>query len=314
MTPDDLSKVIAELKREMAAGSPETTVAILGRTAAALDLVAFLHSVGFEDRLEAIYDDTPGARPLSELAGSRADIVVVAEDADKERYLDAVGRFLAPHVRVILGGYGHFAFRDDIYEECLRHAYVPSLANGYPNSLIHIFQCLRNAAHAGAKGIVVEFGMFKGGTTMLLSRFVEALGTDWKVMGFDTFEGFPAKRSPLDLYAHPDCIFLDESAARRYLRERDVEIVAGDVVDTVDSLRDQEIVLAFVDTDNYTSASRIIEAVADRIVPGGAFVFDHWTGRDRHLYTIGERMAARRLVDDTRFFNLHDTGVFMRVR
>lgn len=314
MKPEDLDKLLAELKRELAIRSPETTVAVLGQTATALDVVAFLRSLGLVSRLEAIYDDRLGARPLRELASSKAEIVVIAEDAGKEQYLEAVGRSMAPQVKVLLGGYGHFAFRDDLFEACLRHAYVPSLANGYPNSLIHIFQCLRNAARVGARGLVVEFGMFKGGTTMLLSRFIEALGADWQVMGFDTFQGFPAKRNPLDLYAHPDCIFLDEPAARRYLSERNVEIVAGDVVETVDRLRDQEIVLAFVDTDNYTSASRIIDVVADRIVPGGAFVFDHWTGRDRHLYTIGERMAARRLVDDIRFFNLHDTGVFMRIR
>ena len=42
-------------------------------------------------------------------------------------------------------------------------------------------------------------------------------------------------------------------------------------------------------------------------------VLDHYTGVDRFVRTIGERMAAQELLaDDPRFFNLHGTGVFIR--
>lgn len=156
--------------------------------------------------------------------------------------------------------------------------------------------------------------MFKGGTTMLISRFIEALGKDWKVFGFDTFDGFPPRRSALDMYEHPDCVYLDQAMVERTFEGRNVEIVAGDVVDTISRLISEDIVLSFVDTDNFTSASAIIEVIADRTLLGGAILFDHWTGRDRFLYTIGERIAAKALVKDSRYFNLHDTGVFLRVR
>jgi O-methyltransferase len=72
---------------------------------------------------------------------------------------------------------------------------VPSLANGYPNSLVHLYQCLANAARLGLSGAVAEFGMFKGGTTMFLSRVIKRLGASWPVIGFDTFGGFPPRRS-----------------------------------------------------------------------------------------------------------------------
>ncbi len=48
--------------------------------------------------------------------------------------------------------------------------------------------------------MVAEFGMFKGGTTMLISKFIEEMGADWKVFGFDTFDGFPPRRSALDMF------------------------------------------------------------------------------------------------------------------
>ena len=52
--------------------------------------------------------------------------------------------------------------------------------------------------------------------------------------------------------------------------------------------------------------------VRDRTVPGGAIVFDHFTGTDRFRYTLGERIAGRVLLDDPRWFHLHGTGVFYR--
>jgi len=201
---------------------------------------------------------------------------------------------------------------DPTFEQETANALVPSFANGYPNCLIHLWQVLQNAARLGLDGTIVEFGMFRGGTTMLLSRFAERLGKDWPVVGFDTFDGFPSPRSPLDMYSHPDCVFLDEAAARRYLAGRNVEIISGDIVKTASRLADRDIVLAFIDTDNYTSATAALDAVQNQIVPGGAIVFDHFTGVDRFLYTLGERVAAKRLLGDPRFFNLHGTGVFLR--
>jgi O-methyltransferase len=43
-------------------------------------------------------------------------------------------------------------------------------------------------------------------------------------------------------------------------------------------------------------------------------VFDHATGTDRFCYTLGERLAAARLHDDSNWFHLHATGVFYRQR
>jgi hypothetical protein len=64
--------------------------------------------------------------------------------------------------KVVVAGYGHLTFRDEIFHEELDQLLVPSLANGYPNTLTHLYQCLTNAARLGVNGVVAEFGMFKG--------------------------------------------------------------------------------------------------------------------------------------------------------
>jgi hypothetical protein len=253
-------------------------------------------------------------RRLGALTKAQHDLLVVAADAEKEDLLLAALPHIKDTPKVIVAGYGHLEFRDELFHEELSRLLVPSLANGYPNTLTHLYQCLANAARLGIDGVVAEFGMFKGGTTMFLSRIVEKLGMNWLVIGFDTFRGFPPRRSPLDMYDHPDCAFTDLPAVKRYLDGRNIEIVVGDIVETCSRLDNEELVLSFIDTDNYNSATAALGVVQDRTVVGGAIVFDHFTGVDRFRYTLGERIAGSVLLEDSRYFHLHDTGVFYRQR
>lgn len=250
--------------------------------------------------------------PVSALSETELDVLVVASDEDKEGVLKTCLPFVRGLPRVIVGGYGHFKFRDAAFRELQAGLLVPSFANGYPYTLTHLYQCLKNAARLELAGVVAEFGMFKGGTTMFLSRAIEHFGCMWPVIGFDTFEGFPPRRSILDMYDHPDCVFSDLPAVKRYFEGRQVEIVSGDIAQTCHRLDREDIVLSFMDTDNYTPAASAIDVIRERTVVGGAIVFDHFTGVDRFRYTLGERMAGMVLLEDPRYFHLHDTGVFLR--
>ncbi|MGH8908463.1 MAG: TylF/MycF/NovP-related O-methyltransferase [Egibacteraceae bacterium] len=318
MHAGDYAKLLDDLEHELLSGA--RSVGVLGLTSVTLRLLAALAASGLAWAVEAVYaSDTRPAlsvpvHPFNALVEAGHDVLVVAADEDKEELLRAALPFIRGAPRVIIAGYGHLAFRDPIFREELAALLVPSLANGYPNTLTHLYQCLVNATRLGLRGVVAEFGMFKGGTTMFLSRVIERLGEDWPVIGFDTFSGFPPRRSPLDMYDHPDCIFTDLPAVRRYLDGRNVEIVPGDIVKTCQRLEDEDVVLSFFDTDNYSSARAALEVVKARTVVGGAIVFDHFAGVDRFRYTLGERMAGSVLLDDPQYFHLHDTGVFCRQR
>lgn len=249
---------------------------------------------------------------VAELAVDRPAVIVVAEDSLKVDAIrtDIAGLDYAP--KLIVAGYGHHAYRDELFERISADLLVPSIANGYPNTLVHLFQCLQNAARLGLEGTVVEFGVFKGGTTMFLSKAARALGTDWPIIGFDTFGGFPLRRSALDMYDHPGAEFRDFDAVRAYLEPAGVELVQGDIVETARSLGSRPVVAALIDTDNFASGAAAVDALRDNVVVGGAIVFDHYTGVDRFRYTLGEKMAAAALEEDARYFNLHSTGVFLK--
>ena len=250
--------------------------------------------------------------PAKQLGIEQPSVLIVMENAEKEELIRRTVEYLSHNPKLIIAGYEHYSFRDDRFNELAGNLLAPSIANGYPSTLVHIYECLVNAARLGLKGAVVEFGVFKGGTTRFIADLTSVLDQDWEVFGFDTFGGFPPRRSALDMYDHPGAEFSDFESVKRYVEPTGVILVEGDIVETASNLGTKPIVLAFFDTDNYSSAKAGLEAVVNNIVPGGAIVFDHLTGVDRFRYTLGERMAARTLLDDERYFNLHGTGVFFR--
>src|SRR5262249_11388360 len=155
-----------------------------------------------------------------------------------------------------VAGYAHFGFRDPIFLEEKSRLAVPSLANGYPNSLVHLYQCLQNAARRGLEGVVAELGMFRGGTTMFMSKVMERLKANWCIIGFDTSTGFPSRRSPLDMYDHADLNANNLTAVTNYLENRNIEIVPGDIAETCVRLKEEPLVVTFFDPDNYTPAAK----------------------------------------------------------
>lgn len=303
---------------EIAAELPAQAVALIGPEVACdalradLEQASLGHAVG-----PVIITEAPDWQcQLGVLAAGSVRAIVIAADREKETLLRTIARHVVDHPRVVVAGYAHFDFANQVYEDALAALHEPSLANGYPYSRVHLFQCLQNAARRGLDGLVVEFGMFRGGTTMFVAEVVERLGQRWPIIGFDSFNGFPPRGSFFDLYDHPDLYDVSHAEVVERFADRNVQVVAGDLRQTAAvTLGDRPVVVAFVDTDNYSSGSAAIRAVKENVVPGGAIVLDHYTGVGRFVRTIGERMAAQDLLDgDSRYFNLHGTGVFIRQR
>jgi O-methyltransferase len=293
-------------------------VAVLGATPLAVRLVSALRSAGLGHRVVGIFDDDLSDRSetngVSALKDMEFELLAVAGDRDKERLLDAFRQADARLPDVVIVGDAHFAFEDAALDEILAGQVVPSLANGYANSLIHLSQCLRFAATHSLRGDIAEFGTFKGGTTAVLALLAQRLGLPAIVYGFDTFNGFPPRRSVLDLYSHPGCVFTNLAAVRRNTEPLgNVKIIAGDIVETHAQLRSTPLILTFFDTDNYTPARAALPMCVEQTVVGGSIVFDHYTSIERFRYTLGERVAAKEVLADAGFLHLHGTGVFTRV-
>jgi hypothetical protein len=320
MNREIVAKLLDDVLEESYAGL--RSLAVIGRAADVRQFVAAVRTqLGFRGELELFATDLVDAesgddvRSCVRLAEMRSSTVVIVDDEDKEATLSLLMEHASAGAtpRVLLAGYGHYAFRDQKFQSIIESLLVPSIANGYPNCLVHIYQCLQHAAALGLDGCVAEFGVFKGGTTRFIAEVITSLNRPWQIYGFDTFEGFPSRRSLLDMYDHEGAEYSRFPLIEQYLSDTNVELVRGDIVQTAAVLRERPMILTFVDTDNYTAARAAIEAVADSTIVGGAIVLDHFTGEQRFRYTLGERMAAKELlVPDPRYFNLHGTGVFLR--
>ena len=186
---------------------------------------------------------------------------------------------------------------------------VPSLADGYQYSLIRLYECQADAARLGLSGMVAESGMFKGGTTMFLSRVIARLGASWWV--FDTFGGFPPGRSrrictttqtASSPMKQPYGAILTDGTSRLSPGTCRKPPPAGRGRHGAHLHRHRQL----------HPRQRGLKVVRERTVPGGAIVFDHFTGTDRFRYTLGERIVGRGLLDDPRWLHLHGTGVFYR--
>jgi O-methyltransferase len=180
MHAEDYAKLVEDLERELLSGA--CSIGVLGLTSVTLRLLVAVAASGLAWAVEAVYAENSGPalsvplRPFKALVEADHDVLVVAADEEKEDLLRAALPFIRGAPKVIVAGYGHLAFHDPAFREELAQLLVPSLANGYPNTLTHLYQCLANAARLDLRGVVAEFGMFKGGTTMFLSRVIERLG------------------------------------------------------------------------------------------------------------------------------------------
>lgn len=297
-------------------------ILILGATAAGLEVQAQLLALGLGRFCIGL--TAPGAittasylLPWQAAVEQPVTYLVVADDQDKRELLNAYEASAPtgpPFPRVILSGIAHLNFRDELYDELNAPALVPSYATGYPFTRVHIFQHLQAAAANGLSGAIVELGAFKGGTTAWLAGVADRLHLDGPVLAFDSWDGFPPRRSLLDMYEHPRCVFKDIESVRAYLEPRGVELVLGDIADTAPArLANTPVLLAFVDTDNFSPAFAALQTLRDNVVAGGAIVFDHYTTTEDYIYTLGERIAGQRALVDHGFMQVHGTGIFVRL-
>jgi len=141
-------------------------------------------------------------------------------------------------------------------------------------------------------GAIVECGVFKGASLARFAAFRQLLGNPFskKIIGFDTFGKYP------------DTSFTDDKPFRqRFVQgageqsisteqlmtvlehkkcEQNVELVAGDICDTVPGYVEQnsqlKISLLNLDTDIYEPAVTILEHLYPRIVKGGILIIDDY--------------------------------------
>jgi len=135
---------------------------------------------------------------------------------------------------------------------------------------------------------VLEFGVCHGGTIRTIRQ---TLDESFQVFGFDSFVGLPeAWVDKNGKVVVPPEYFSTNGVIPDV---KDVKFYAGWFTDTLsDYLQIAEpIALLHIDSDLYSSAKEVLEALDDYIVPGTIIVFDEWFYRHDEKYDDHEQRA-----------------------
>lgn len=249
------------------------------------------------------------------------DVVVICSDSEKIAYLKELGSFFGKgHTpEIVMAGVKHMYSNKTIVDEFLAQLSNKSEAQGYELAQTHLYESLKVVKNLDLKGCVVELGTFKGGTITFLYKLAEKFGIDRKLkfFGFDAWDGKRHRNDFLDLFEMQEWIGDDFAEVRREVLA-EIDLVQGEISATFPEWvlsHNEPIVLAFIDTDNYSPTVTSLPLIWDRLVVGGSVVFDHYFTHEEFFNTIGEHIAVKDFFKErTDFFNLTGTGVFLKIR
>jgi hypothetical protein len=188
------------------------------------------------------------------------------------------------------------------YERCRSHT-MASRERLYAN-----WCAARYVAAAGIGGDVVECGVWKGGSAMMLALGLLAAGDrDRTLWLYDTFEGMPEPTAEdVSISGHKDARRQWEEAERETHNEwcygpldvvrrnleatgfPNVRYVKGKVEDTIPAEAPERIAVLRLDTDWYDSTRHELEHLYPRLAPGAPLLIDDY----------GEWAGSRKAVDE----------------
>lgn len=144
---------------------------------------------------------------------------------------------------------------------------------------------------------VIEFGVFRGGSSLFMATLLAELHPDARIYCLDTFSGMPETDKGIDAHSKGDFRDADLQGFRDQIRRlnlKNVEILEGQFENTFPTVmaRGVRFGLAHIDCDIYSAVKYSQDAVWDHMVPGGYLVFDDATVSS----CIGATQAVEELI------------------
>lgn len=133
-------------------------------------------------------------------------------------------------------------------------------------------------------GDVVEFGCYKGTTSLFLARLIKEHGSDKKLWLYDSFAGLPEKTAPDDTRMgdefKPGELMATKAEVIQNFRHANLPrpiIKKGWFSDVAGTDVPEQICFAYFDGDYYQSIVDSFHACAGRFAPGAIIVVDDYT-------------------------------------
>lgn len=136
-----------------------------------------------------------------------------------------------------------------------------------------LYKLAQNTIHLG--GNIVECGVYKGGTAHLFANLIQDNSS--QLFLFDTYEGMPETNEDLDKHRSGD--FADtslEKVKQNVGFSKNVIFQKGFIPDSFESVDIGDISLLHIDLDIHDSIIASLKHCYDKVLPGGAIVFDDY--------------------------------------
>jgi O-methyltransferase len=168
--------------------------------------------------------------------------------------------------------------------------------------LENVQQCVIDCLRRGVPGDLMECGVWRGGTTILMRAILQLYGdTDRKVWVADSFDGCPKPREEAEAGdKHWENNFIAvhleqvrENFARYGMLDDRVVFLRGWFSDTLPSAPIGRLAVLRVDADMYSSTMDVLNALYHKVTPSGYVIIDDY-------YTI---TICRQAVDEFRSAN-----------
>jgi O-methyltransferase len=157
-----------------------------------------------------------------------------------------------------------------------KHAGLLPLPNWHWN-LQTVLWAVRQAK--GLDGDLMELGVFKGHTTLFCAEYVDfaAWPKRWRL--YDTFDGIPDDQVDPNFKTSNQVYkgtFSFEEVRDRFAHIPNVEVIKGRVPEVLAENCPEKIAFIHMDLNNATAEIQALDALFDKLVPGGVIVFDDY--------------------------------------
>jgi O-methyltransferase len=184
--------------------------------------------------------------------------------------------------------------------------------------LSQLQQAIMDLSDRRVRGDIVETGVWRGGASILLTEVLNVMGDpSRKVFVADSFEGLPPPdpRYPVDdgdPHHQIDYLRVSRAEVEANFRKfrvdmRRVHFIEGWFSETLHRIPSQEIALLRLDGDMYSSTMQALEALYDRVVPGGYVVVDDYNLIGAHQ-AVHDFLNLRR--ESVEFVDIDGAGVY----
>jgi O-methyltransferase len=186
--------------------------------------------------------------------------------------------------------------------------------------LNNVQNCVTDCLRRGVPGDLLEAGVWRGGTTILMRAVLLAYGdADRKVWVADSFEGCPKPQDPSE---HTDrhwfnnflCVPLEQVRANfeRYgLLDDRVIFLPGWFAESLPNAPIHKLAVLRVDADMYSSTLDVLHALYGKVSKDGYVIIDDYFTIEACRRAVDEFRAARNI--KTKIQNVDDCRAFWQV-